>query len=273
MTGQSRPTITRDEKKRMERLIFRMTIPLDVILTSIRKTLGPINEEEKESDILLNSLPRIDRKTLNQGHDCPICDRAFNPPAETSPTLAPIPTPLQLPCSHIICGECIETWLSKAGSCPMCRCTLTSKVFRGGDSVADMQTQLRVVFCKVLHCGQEYLETKPPDTTFGGMWEWARNGQSEEQRRTWKAMRLFQDYRTKVEHDLLLTEGGQAVLAGVWDACGVTLIYPERAQGSEQNENESVANVVGETWAVVGEQDSGESEDAWASYGSEIDEY
>lgn len=63
------------------------------------------------------------------------------------------------------------------------------------------------------------------------MWEWARNAQSEEQRRTWKAMRLFQDYRTKVEHDLLLTKGGQAILAGVWDACGVNLIYPERAQG------------------------------------------
>lgn len=46
-------------------------------------------------------------------------------------------------------------------------------------------------------------------------------------------MRLFQDYRTKVERDLLLTKGGQAILAGVWDACGINLVYPERAQGSE----------------------------------------
>lgn len=85
------------------------------------------------------------------------------------------------------------------------------------------------------------------------MWEWARNAQSEEQRRTWKAMRQFQEYITKVEHDLLLTEGRQAILARVWDAYGVkvSLIYPERAQWSKQNENESVANVVGETWVVV----------------------
>lgn len=196
MSGQSRLTITTDEKKRIERHLFRMTIQLNVILTSIRKTLGPMNEEEREFDILFNSLPRIDRKTLNQGHDCPICDNVFNSPAETSPTSAPIPTPLQLPCSHIICGDCIETWLSKAGSCPMCRCTLTSKVFQGGDSVADRQTQLRIVFHKVLHCGHEYLETKPPDTNFGDMWEWAHNAQSEEQRRTWKALRPFRDYTT-----------------------------------------------------------------------------
>lgn len=196
-----------------------MTIPLNCLLTSIRRTLGPMNEQEREFDSLFNSLPRIDRKTLNQGHDCPICERVFNSPAETSPTSAPIPTPLQLPCSHIICGDCIETWLSKAGSCPMCRCTLTSKVFQGGDSVADRQTQLRIVFRKVLHCGQEYLETKPQatNTNFGDMWEWAYDAQrqSEEQRRTWKILRLFQDYRTKLEHDILLTEAGQAILAKV----------------------------------------------------------
>lgn len=118
----------------------------------------------------------------------------------------------------------------------MCRCTFTSRVFQGGDSVADMQTQLRVVFRKVLNCGQQYLETKPLNTTFGRMWQWARNAQSEEQRRTWKAMRQFQEYRTKVEHDLLLAEGGQAILARVWDAYGVkvSLIYPERARGGSK---------------------------------------
>lgn len=243
MSGPSRRIITGDEKKRIEWLIFRMIIPLEDILTSIRKTIGPMNEEEREFDILFNSLPRIDRKTLNQGHECPICDRVFNSPAETSPTSAPIPTPLQLPCSHIICEECIESWLSKAGSCPMCRFTLTSKVFQGGDSVADRQTQLRVVFRKVLHCGQGYLETKPPETTFGDMWEWAQNAQSEEQRRAWKAMKLFQGYRTKLEHDLLLTESGQAILGRVWNAYGLKLLYFQLAQESEQNENGSVANV------------------------------
>lgn len=74
-------------------------------------------------------------------------------------------------------------------------------------------------------------------------------------------MQLSQDYRTKAKHNLLLTEGGHAILAGVWDACGVNLIYPERAQGSEQNENESVASVIGEIWAVIGaEHDARESE-------------
>lgn len=147
----------------------------------------------------------------------------------------------------------MENWLSKAGTCPMCRCTFTSRVFQGGDSVAEMRTQLRVVFRKVLHCGQQYLETKPPNTTFGRMWNGPATHKARNSAGHGKAMRQFQEYRTKVEHDLLLTEGGQAILARVWDAYGVkvSLIYPERSQGWEQNENEPVANVVGETWVVV----------------------
>lgn len=107
MTGQSRLIIRGDQKKHFEQRVFRMTT-MRCYLDLQGKTLGPINQAEREFDILSNSLPRIDSETLNQGHDCPICDRVLNSPAETSPTSAPNPTPLQLPCSHIICGECIK---------------------------------------------------------------------------------------------------------------------------------------------------------------------
>lgn len=55
----------------------------------------------------------------------------------------------------------------------MCRCTLTSRLFQGGDSVTDIQSEARAVFRKVIHFGQLYLETNPADGTFGGMWLWA----------------------------------------------------------------------------------------------------
>lgn len=39
--------MTWDEKNRIELLMFRMIIRLDVILTSIGKILGSLNEDEK----------------------------------------------------------------------------------------------------------------------------------------------------------------------------------------------------------------------------------
>ena len=70
---------------------------------------------------------------------------------------------------------------------------------------------------------------------------------------------------------MLLIDGGQAILAGVWVVCDINLIYPTRAQGSEQNGNVSVANVVGETWAVIdAEHDT--SENGWETYESETNE-
>lgn len=273
--------MSEDEKHQLERLIFRMIMPLDIMLISIEETLGEtlgsVSEVERESDFLLSSLPRIDRQTLDQGQECPICDKVFNYRAKNSFTRAVTPIPLQLPCSHIICESCLETWLSKAGSCPMCRCTLTSRVFQGGDSVVDVLSDVRAVFRKVLHFGKLYLETNPSNDSFGGMWSWGRKAESEEQRRAWKTMQQFQNYKTRIETTMLSTEGGKAILARALEDCGAELIYLRRAQRLEQNENMSVGNVVLETRQVVdAEHEGGEgeavddSEDSWETDWSEI---
>ena len=275
-----------NEKHQLERLIFRMIMPLDVILMSIEETLGEtlgsVSQAERESDFLLSSLPRIDRQTLDQGQECPICAKLFNSRAKNSFTRTVTPIPLQLPCSHIVCENCLETWLSKAGSCPMCRCTLTSRVFQGGDSVVDVLSEVRAVFRKVLHFGQLYLETNPSNDSFGGMWLWGRKAESEEQRRAWTTMQQFQSYKTRIETKMLSTKGGKAILAQLLKDCGAESIYPRRAQRLDQNENMSVAiaNAVLETREVVGaEHEWGESEavynseDAWETDWSEIIEY
>lgn len=279
MSSQSKTIVTEDEKHQFEQLMLRMLLPLYVILKSIQDTLGPMSEVERESDCLLSSLPRIDRQTLEQSQECPICDKMFSSPAAIAPTRAVNPTPLQLPCSHIICEGCLETWLSKAGSCPMCRCTLTSRVFQGGDSVVDIRSEVRAIFRKVLHFGQLYLETIPSDDTFGGMWSWGRKAQSEEQRQAWKAMKQFQNYTTPLENHLLSTENVKAILARAWEAYGLRLIYPERAQRLEQNENVSLTNRVAEYWEVVDtEHEEGEGEvvdygeGAWETDESQTDE-
>lgn len=158
----------------------------------------------------------------------------------------------------------------------MCRCTLTSRVFQGGDSVVDVLSEVRVLFRKVLHFGH------PSNDSFGGMWSWGRKAESEEQRRTWKKMQQFQSYQTRIETKLLSTKGGKAILDQLLKDCVAESIYPRRTLQLDQNENMSVAitNSVLETREVVGaEHERGESEavynceDPWETDGSEIIEY
>ncbi|EEY21978.1 conserved hypothetical protein [Verticillium alfalfae VaMs.102] len=69
----------------------------------------------------LDALDRVDRKTLGQEEQCPICAERF---LDDQYCLV-----VELPChhSHRFDLECVGPWLMGKGSCPMCRKDLTKK--------------------------------------------------------------------------------------------------------------------------------------------------
>lgn len=81
-----------------------------------------------------------------------------------------------------------------------------------------------------------------------------RKAQSEEQRQACKAIRLFQNYTTRLENEILLTEWGKEILASIWGRCGLEVIHTE-------NKNVSIVNVVLDNWDVIsGEHEWGKGE-------------
>ncbi|EGY17902.1 hypothetical protein VD0002_g3827 [Verticillium dahliae] len=69
----------------------------------------------------LDALDRVNRKTLAQDEQCPICAERFLDD--------PYCLVVELPChhSHRFDLECVGPWLMAKGSCPMCRKDLTKK--------------------------------------------------------------------------------------------------------------------------------------------------
>ncbi|KAL3228942.1 hypothetical protein RNJ44_02029 [Nakaseomyces bracarensis] len=72
------------------------------------------------SDTFIDSLPRVQPKTLKNEDACPICCSNFKEDE--------YPLVIRLPhCGHMFDFECISMWLSKNTTCPMCRDNVTEK--------------------------------------------------------------------------------------------------------------------------------------------------
>lgn len=144
---------------RFERIMFRMTLPLSNILANVEEALIKMHEVTLETERLLETT-RIDPSPLGPTADCSVCG---NFPVHTSP-------PHCLPCRHMVCGTCLTSWLAKAGSCPVCRHKLTSRIFVNDDTDIRNEAVARSILLKIFYLGRLYLLTNPADVTFRGFY-------------------------------------------------------------------------------------------------------
>lgn len=83
--------------------------------------MGPTLKAEGASQDLLDSLERVDVKTLPETADCPICTNKFVD--NDYPLLVKLPCHVQgkTKKEHIFDLDCIAPWLKVNSTCPLCR--------------------------------------------------------------------------------------------------------------------------------------------------------
>lgn len=87
----------------------------NVISQSLLEQLNKTNEDQGIPQEYIDSLERVDKKTLKADQACSICTNDFLDD--------PYPLVVRLPCDgkHKFDLECISPWLSIKGTCPLCR--------------------------------------------------------------------------------------------------------------------------------------------------------
>lgn len=116
--------ILSNDDEKQDNIIVLLTRKKETELRTIRAQI-PLFEElrphkveelkQKETRILsqIQELKHKYSDLLNK--NCPICqDKLTNPITE-------------IECQNIFCGQCLLTWLQTKGTCPMCRCNVSSK--------------------------------------------------------------------------------------------------------------------------------------------------
>jgi hypothetical protein len=83
------------------------------LLTSLLPGLSPDTPDRGLPPSFLDTLDRVDKKTLKKDDTCPIC---ATPYLEDK-----YPLVVKLQCGHKFDLECIGIWFKEHSSCPMCR--------------------------------------------------------------------------------------------------------------------------------------------------------
>lgn len=201
----------------VERVMFRMSLPLESILSGVELYLNEMSDLDAKTGQFLASLPQLKPCELDTSQECSICELIFNQiPPVSIPSI--IPTPIRLPCTHIVCQACLETWLGKAGTCPICRRRLTNRVFIF--EKPQNETYCRSICEEILIHGRKYLATNPEYKIFYGFCEWAHREETESQRDARRVMVGFQYISTIMEDEMLQSEVGRRFVDTFWSTAG-----------------------------------------------------
>lgn len=216
------PRITYPSNMHREaQLLFRMTQPLKVILLCVKNTLQLMDELPAETERFLLTVPTVDQLHLDPTPECSICfqglDRTEGSHADTSGVRSH-DLLVRLPCKHIICYGCLKTWLAKAGSCPICRHELTSRIFIEEDTDPRTEVNSRPILESILSTGLAWLaavttEDDTDENTFGRYCMWASYEETAEQRAAMDALKFFTVFSTSVEDETFQGEFRQRWIA------------------------------------------------------------
>lgn len=199
---------------RIERIMFRMTLPLSDILSSIEAALHKMEETESETKKLLQTT-RIDPFTLAPIADCSVCGLNFNSAGNSPVDISPSH---RLPCSHMICETCLKSWLAVAGSCPVCRYKLTDRIF----VKKYLDPRNKAYSCPILEqicfLGRTYLQTNRADITFRGFYDWAKVQETGYVDREIENLeRAFEPFSTTFEESAIQGASGQDFKTDFWE--------------------------------------------------------
>lgn len=200
---------------RIERIMFRMTLPLSRILSNVGKALYKLQEIDCETKTFLQTT-RINPSTLSSTTDCLVCGLILHPADILTVDIAPSH---RLPCSHMICGTCLTNWLAIAGSCPFCRHKLTSRMFIDDKFDPRNEAYARPILEEIFLQGRTYLQTKPADITFRGFYNSGANGEAtgEIGQKMEILELLFQQFSTTFEDSSMQTDLGQDFKTRFWE--------------------------------------------------------
>lgn len=191
---------------RIERMMFRMTLPLSNILSDVEKGLNSIRQLDLETDTFLQTT-RIDPPPITSTTECPVCGTID------------LASSHRLPCSHVICGTCLADWLAIAGSCPFCRYKLTNRIFIDDDFDPRNEAYARSILTEIFLQGRLYLQTNPADVTFRGFYKSGAIGEATG--KVGPKMEfldlLFQQFSTTFEDSSMQSDLGQDFKTRFWE--------------------------------------------------------
>lgn len=191
---------------RIERMMFRMTLPLNNILLDVEKALSNIRQIESETETFIQTT-RIDPPPITSTTECPVCGTID------------LVSSHRLPCSHVICGTCLADWLANAGSCPFCRYKLTNRIFIDDEFDPRNEDYARLVLAEMSLQGRLYLQTNPADVTFRGFYKSGAIGEAtgEIGPKIESLELLFQKFSTTFEDSSMQSDLGQDFKTHFWE--------------------------------------------------------
>lgn len=98
------------------RKVFHMDVDVSLLVDQLPVGVSIVEESEDEEEEETNrpaSIDELERVEVEGSTElsCCICLEGFPPCSEAT----------RLPCSHLFHGRCIQQWLTKCNSCPLCR--------------------------------------------------------------------------------------------------------------------------------------------------------
>lgn len=190
---------------RVERVMFRMNLPLSEILIDVNTTLDDMRQIDLETAVLLKTT-LIDTPPIASTPECPVC---------CSVDLA---SSHHLPCGHVICGTCLTDWLDVAGTCPFCRHKLTNRRYVDDEFNPRNEAYARSILEQLYAEGRRYLNTNPADVTFRGFYNAGRSLETGVVGPKMELLQLlFQQFSTAFEDSAIQSDLGQNFKTAFWE--------------------------------------------------------
>lgn len=163
-----------------ECLMIRDSLPLPILLSALAVVLQKL---EEQFATFVQSLPEIDLETLDPNdRNCAICWDEFKLQSKknSSGLSERDSTPLQLPCPHHLCKACIQDWLLKAGTCPVCRHQCCPRIGPKPTFGLEQWFRFREAHEAIAEIAPIFFDTNPQNETYGEFDLWLFAGESNE---------------------------------------------------------------------------------------------
>ena len=163
-----------------ECLMIRESLPLPILLSALAAVLQKL---EEQFATFVQSLPEIDPETLDPNdRNCAICWDEFKLRSKNNSLglSERDSTPLQLPCPHHLCKACIQDWLLKAGTCPVCHHQCCPQIGPKPTFEHEQWFRFREAHEAMVEIAPIFFDTNPQTDSYGEFDRWLFAGEYNE---------------------------------------------------------------------------------------------